>query len=63
MISAWNGVVAEEDTVYYMCTKILIAGNHDRLHPKIGTAKRFMQSILSKKISASSSHGITAAGA
>lgn len=27
-------------------TKILIAGNHDRCHPQIGSAKRFLQSYL-----------------
>jgi calcineurin-like phosphoesterase family protein len=64
MIAAWNGVVAREDTVYYLGdfamqaqlvaeilpqlngTKILIADNHDRCHPKIGSAKRFLQPYL-----------------
>ena len=53
MVGAWNGVVAVDDTVYYLGdfamqphlvseilpqlngTKILIAGNHDRCHPKL----------------------------
>jgi len=64
MMGAWNGVVAADDTVYYLGdfamqprlvaeilpqlngTKILIAGNHDRCHPKIGNTERFLQAYL-----------------
>jgi calcineurin-like phosphoesterase family protein len=64
MTGAWNGVVAPDDTVYYLGdfamqpslvaeilpqlngTKVLIAGNHDRCHPKIGSSDRFLQTYL-----------------
>jgi calcineurin-like phosphoesterase family protein len=64
MIGAWNGVVATEDTVYYLGDfamqpflvaeilpqlsgrKILIAGNHDRCHPKIGSPEKWLHAYI-----------------
>ena len=64
MIGSWNGVVASDDTVYYLGDfamqphlvaeilpqlngkKLLIAGNHDRCHPKIGSPSKWLHAYI-----------------
>jgi calcineurin-like phosphoesterase family protein len=64
MIGSWNGVVAPDDSVYYLGDfamqphlvadilpqlngkKLLIAGNHDRCHPKIGSPGKWLQAYI-----------------
>lgn len=64
LIGSWNGVVAPDDTVYFLGDfavqphlvaeilpqlngkKLLIAGNNDRCHSKIGSPSKWHQPYL-----------------